>query len=128
MDLKGWQNQPFKSSPGPEYSEPKTPTCLHEFNETSPCFLRFLLLFLVFDRKDVFFRSFNLDPRSARINTEAGLYIKSPKLASQVITYMNEGVEPQNSYRLLLDQNGKIYLVTEESTPAPLLFRNATAQ
>jgi putative cardiolipin synthase len=69
---------------------------------------------LVFDRRDVFIGSFNLDPRSAFINTEAGLYIESPKLASQVIAYMNEGVEPQNSYRLLLDQNGKIYWVTEE--------------
>jgi putative cardiolipin synthase len=69
---------------------------------------------LVFDRRDVFIGSFNLDPRSAFINTEAGLYIQSPKLASQVIAYMDEGVEPQNSYRLLLDQNGKIYWVTKE--------------
>lgn len=31
---------------------------------------------------------------------------------------MDEGVEPQNSYRLLLDQNGKIYWVTEEGGKA----------
>jgi putative cardiolipin synthase len=28
---------------------------------------------IVFDRKDVFIGSFNLDPRSSSINTEAGL-------------------------------------------------------
>ena len=52
---------------------------------------------LVFDRKDVFIGSLNLDPRSGDINTEAGLYIESPELAAQVIAYMDEGVLPQNS-------------------------------
>ena len=49
----------------------------------------------VFDRKDVFIGSLNLDPRSGDINTEAGLYIESPELAAQVISYMDEGVLPQ---------------------------------
>ena len=52
---------------------------------------------IVFDRKDVFIGSLNLDPRSGDINTEAGLYIESPELAAQVIAYMDEGVLPQNS-------------------------------
>ena len=46
---------------------------------------------MVFDRKDVFIGSMNLDPRSGDINTEAGLYIESPELAAQVIAYMDEG-------------------------------------
>jgi len=67
----------------------------------------------VFDRKDVFIGSLNLDPRSGDINTEAGLYIESPELAAQVIAYMDEGVQPQYSYRVLLDEKGDLYWITE---------------
>lgn len=68
---------------------------------------------IVFDRKDVFIGSLNLDPRSGDINTEAGLYVESPKLAEQVIAYLEEGVRPQNSYRVLLDEDGDLYWITE---------------
>jgi cardiolipin synthase C len=68
---------------------------------------------MVFDRKDVFIGSLNLDPRSGDINTEAGLYIESPELAAQVIAYMDEGVLPQYTYRVLLDGDGDLYWVTE---------------
>ena len=68
---------------------------------------------MVFDRKDVFIGSLNLDPRSGDINTEAGLYIESPELAAQVIAYMDEGVLPQDTYRVLLDADGDLYWVTE---------------
>ena len=68
---------------------------------------------IVFDRESVFIGSFNLDPRSGSINTEAGLYVESPELARQVIDYMDEGVQPENSYRVLLDDNGDLYWITE---------------
>lgn len=68
---------------------------------------------VVFDRETVFIGSFNLDPRSASINTEAGLYVESPELAEQVAAYMDEGVQPQNSYRVLLDEDGNLVWVTE---------------
>ncbi len=70
---------------------------------------------VVFDRKDVFIGSFNLDPRSSDINTEAGLYIESPQLAAQVIAWMDEGVLPENSYRVFLDQDGKLTWVTQDN-------------
>ena len=69
---------------------------------------------LVFDRESVFIGSFNLDPRSANINTEAGLYVKSPELAAQVLAYMDEGVRPEHSYQVLLDEDGDLYWVTED--------------
>jgi putative cardiolipin synthase len=69
---------------------------------------------LVFDRKDVFIGSFNLDPRSADINTEAGLYIESPKLAAQVIAWMDDGVRPENSYRVFLEKDGKVTWETQD--------------
>ena len=57
---------------------------------------------MAFDSEAVFVRSFNLDSRSAVINTEAGLYIESPELAKQLPVYMATGVVPANSYRVLL--------------------------
>ena len=63
---------------------------------------------MAFDREAVFIGSFNLDPRSAVINTEAGLYIESPELAERLAAYMATGVVPANSYRVLLDPNGEI--------------------
>jgi len=49
-----------------------------------------------------------LDPRSAVINSEAGLYIESLELAEKLTTYMATGVEPANCYRALLDPDGSI--------------------
>jgi putative cardiolipin synthase len=63
---------------------------------------------MAFDGEAVFVGSFNLDPRSAVINTEAGLYIESPELAERLTAYMATGVVPANSYRVLLDLNGEI--------------------
>ena len=68
---------------------------------------------MVFDREAVFIGSFNLDPRSANINTEAGLYVESPELAEQVAAFMDEGVRPDNSYRVSLDEEGDLVWVTE---------------
>ena len=55
----------------------------------------------------------NLDPRSADINTEVGLYVESPELAAQVTAWMDEGVLPENGYRVLLDEGGDLQLITE---------------
>ena len=68
---------------------------------------------MVFDRKDVFIGSLNLDPRSGDINTEAGLYIESPELAAELTAYMDEGVGSEFSYRVQLDADGDLYWVTE---------------
>lgn len=68
---------------------------------------------MVFDEDSVFIGSFNLDPRSSNINTEAGLYVESPELAIKLLAYMDEGVLPENSYQLLLDDDGDLFWVTE---------------
>ena len=57
----------------------------------------------------MFIGSFNLDPRSAVINTEAGLYIESPELAERLLAYMATGVVPANSYRVLLDPTARSF-------------------
>ena len=68
---------------------------------------------MAFDGEAVFIGSFNLDPRSAVINTEAGLYIESAELAKRLTDYMAAGVAPTNSYRVRLDPNGEIIWETE---------------
>src|SRR4029079_1897027 len=63
---------------------------------------------MAFDGEAVFIGSFNLDPRSAVINTEAGLYIESTELAKRLMAYMDTGVAPANSYHILLDRNARV--------------------
>ena len=68
---------------------------------------------LAFDRNSIFVGSFNLNPRSAAINTEAGIYVQSPKLAADLVDYVDDGVLPENSYRVRLEENGELVWVTE---------------
>jgi len=67
---------------------------------------------MVFDRQAVLIGSFNLDPRSSDLNTEMGLYVESPELAERVVAYLDQGVRPENSYRVVLDAHGKLHWQT----------------
>jgi putative cardiolipin synthase len=61
---------------------------------------------LVFDRQRVYIGSMNLDPRSVLLNTEVGLLIDSPTLASQVAGFIEATMMPEQSYRVRLDPDG----------------------
>ncbi|KAA1002428.1 phospholipase D family protein [Paraburkholderia panacisoli] len=62
------------------------------------------------DSRRVFVGSFNFDPRSAHLNTELGLVIESPELASQIeATFV--ALVPQLAYSVRLDENGKLYWI-----------------
>jgi putative cardiolipin synthase len=39
--------------------------------------------------------------------------VESPALAEQVAAYMDDGVKPENSYRVMLDDEGGLAWVTE---------------
>lgn len=67
----------------------------------------------VLSRSTIFIGSFNLDPRLAKINTETGLYVESRELAEQLIAFMDEGVRAENSYQVVLDEEGNLVWVTE---------------
>jgi putative cardiolipin synthase len=62
----------------------------------------------VLDRRQVFIGSFNMDPRSARLNTELALLVESPELAARVAAFIDTGMQPDNAYRLELDQAGHL--------------------
>lgn len=57
----------------------------------------------VIDRRDVFVGSLNIDPRSARLNTEIGLLIRSPGLAAEVAAFITDGMRPAKAYQAVLD-------------------------
>jgi len=60
---------------------------------------------MVFDRESVAIGSFNLDPCSSTINTEIGVLIDSPELASRAAQFMDEGVLPGSAYYVTVDQD-----------------------
>ena len=68
---------------------------------------------IVFDRKSVFIGSFNLDPRSSTLNTEIGVMIDSPEIASEAAKIMDEGVLPSSAYHVTLDNDGRLVWTAE---------------
>jgi putative cardiolipin synthase len=67
---------------------------------------------LVTDDHVAFVGSFNMDPRSARINTECGVIIDDPKFAEQVHARYELATTLKNSWKLEL-QDGKIVWLDE---------------
>jgi putative cardiolipin synthase len=61
----------------------------------------------VIDQEIVLVGSFNLDPRSTALNTEIVILVKSSELAGKVIEFMDDGVQAQNSYRVILETNSE---------------------
>ena len=61
----------------------------------------------VVDRREVFIGSFNFDPRSANINTELGVIIRSPDIAAEVAN-MVEMKSASEAFEVFLDENGSV--------------------
>jgi putative cardiolipin synthase len=57
------------------------------------------------DRERIFVGSFNLDPRSARLNTEMGVIIESPELAGTLARQFDAAI-PAKAYLVRLQTNG----------------------
>jgi putative cardiolipin synthase len=62
---------------------------------------------MVVDTSRLFVGSFNLDPRSAKINTEMGLLVSSPELAAEFIAGVDSVLETL-TYRVTLNDKGKL--------------------
>ena len=59
------------------------------------------------DRRELFIGSFNFDPRSANINTELGVIIRSPALADQSAQLLTAALAEQ-TYEIFLNEKGKL--------------------
>jgi putative cardiolipin synthase len=66
------------------------------------------------DRKQLFVGSFNWDPRSIGINTEMGILIESPDLATQLVE-ATLAAFPTNSYSVSLDERGRLQWAIQEA-------------
>jgi putative cardiolipin synthase len=67
--------------------------------------------FFVFDGQYLFIGSFNLDPRSIKINTELGAYFKSPQEAGEMSEIFDERAI-RVAYRVNLNEEGNLEWVT----------------
>jgi putative cardiolipin synthase len=67
-----------------------------------------------FDKKSIFVGSFNLDPRSANINTEIGIYIESPELARRLEAFMDTGVTPEVAWKVVLNEDDQLRWIDKE--------------
>jgi putative cardiolipin synthase len=92
---------------------------LHEVRPSLPAGMRRLLRWrrsraalhtkaAAFDRERAFVGSMNLDPRSARINTEIGLRIDCPAFAEAVAQALDRTAAPERSWALALDPRGRL--------------------
>ena len=71
------------------------------------------------DRARVFVGSFNFDPRSVELNTEMGLLIDSPVLASMVGSVLDARI-PLRAYEVRLSPEGKLYWIDRRDDGAVL--------
>ena len=60
---------------------------------------------MVVDDKIVFIGTFNLDPRSANLNTEVGLLVDSKELGRQLTESIERDIRPENSWQTTGDFN-----------------------
>ncbi|MDU8886929.1 phospholipase D family protein [Yeosuana sp. MJ-SS3] len=60
---------------------------------------------MVIDNKTTVIGTFNLDPRSANLNTECVVILNSDKVSSSVLKGMEEEFKPENSWETTLDYN-----------------------
>ena len=60
---------------------------------------------MVIDKKTTVIGTFNLDPRSANLNTECIVIVQSYKISKGVLVGMEEEFRPENSWKTTLDYN-----------------------
>jgi putative cardiolipin synthase len=74
----------------------------------------------IVDRKELFIGSFNWDPRSAYINTELGVILESPELASDAVDRTYHRL-PKVTYRVILTEQGDLAWV-ESTDDEPIIY------
>ena len=70
----------------------------------------------VADGRYVFVGSMNLDPRSATINTEMGLFVDSPGLAGDMASIIRRDMSGANAWHVQLDGDGKLFWQDDKET------------
>ncbi|RFA26403.1 hypothetical protein CAI21_17110 [Alkalilimnicola ehrlichii] len=86
---------------------------------------------VLFDRREAFIGSFNLDPRSAHINTELGIFVANADLAEQLAEVYRFATQAPLSYRPQLNAQGQLRWVSGDSVytrePGASIWRRGLA-
>lgn len=107
---RSWR-KPIISSGAELYELRHDPALKADIADTKPVIAEFTGLHskvMVVDRERAFIGSMNYDPRSAAINTEMGMIIESPGLANDLAETIGRDMLPSNSWRVTLDEDGKL--------------------
>ena len=73
------------------------------------------------DRRELFIGSFNFDPRSAYINTELGVIIRSPKMAAALDDAI-EGAIATHAWQVKLDDRGRVRWYGTDADGQPVVY------
>jgi putative cardiolipin synthase len=95
---------------GLELYELREDAASHTISDTAPVEASRLSLhskLIVVDRALLYVGTYNIDPRSKRINSEMGLIIHSPPLARAVAALIERDMGPDNAWRVRLDEDGR---------------------
>lgn len=86
-------------------------------SDTPPTRAKFMGLHskaMVVDGERVYIGSMNFDPRSAQFNTEMGVFVESRGLAKALAKLIQRDIQPVNSWRVELDDDGELRWVNDE--------------
>lgn len=75
---------------------------------------------MVVDDRIAFIGSYNMDPRSKYINTETGVIIRSPAFARRLKEYLMVDLQPENCWRVTLDEKGRFCWTCEVPGQPPV--------
>jgi putative cardiolipin synthase len=83
---------------------------------TVPGFLGLHSKATVVDDRWCYVGSPNVDPRSMVLNTENGFFIESVELAARVTALIERDIEPENAWRVSLDEKGELQWTNDVET------------
>lgn len=70
----------------------------------------------IVDREKIFIGSFNFDPRSVNLNTEMGIFLEAPALASEVAeTLIQELAKDTSTYQVVLNSKNQLRWLGKEA-------------
>jgi len=78
----------------------------------------------VIDGEQALIGSFNFDPRSRDLNSEIGLVITSTEFAREVLDAMDQDFHPENSYRVFLNEDGKLRWELQNPDGSTTIFKH----
>ena len=80
---------------------------------------------MVVDRELSYIGSMNFDPRSAALNSEIGVIVRSPGLGEALERLIERVMRPANSWQVTLDQEGRLQWTNDTKTVHRQPARNA---